>query len=505
MLNFRTIKDLVFGLDHPVSKSMTQIKEDDLFDEGLTMGTLYIGKQGTGKTTALARHLVDYFKRYPDRAIFVLDWSGSITDSILTMLLGHDKASRDAYLKRIIYDQLGNTEWVIPMPEFSLEYGGSYEEQVQRVTSNLAKLSPHLIQNAPVLGGLAVNEIAPHFFRLLTAISNDDVDVNETWQITETKRLIVDKPLLRKCLAKYGSKIAETAWFLNYEFLNSEMRNSEREMRTYALRSLLNITDIREIKARLGYYRPGWTPRDAINTGKMVIIDGAKLIGQEQIQHYLFTQVFSLIMAEIKRRRPADPNDKPISLILDEVYSLLSIPGMAVELSQLSPQYRSRKLQLYIVLQELAQMSDELRPHIWSLGNVVSFALSNFSEAYEISQQLFKYDPRKEKLPSIDNRKMPMVENDRGQYLEVANWIQRMKRRECIIRRHVNESRMDDYIRHVPETKTSLTVNINTKSELDLVKEALLREKGVRVRDALELINRRCKDDAKESRPTIEL
>jgi hypothetical protein len=64
---------------------------------------------------------------------------------------------------------------------------------------------------------------------------------------------------------------------------------------------------------------------------------------------------------------------------------------------------------------------------------------------------------------------------------------------------------MDDYIRHVPETKTSLTVNINTKSELEVVKEALLREKGVRVRDALELINRRCKDDAKESRPTIEL
>lgn len=488
-----------------MSSSLALAKEDELFDAGLTMGTLYIGKQGTGKTTALARHLVDYFKRYPDRAIFVLDWSGSITDSILTMLLGDVPAIRNANLKRIVYDQLGNTEWVIPMPEFSLAYGGSYEEQIQRVTGNLAKLSPHLIQNAPVLGGLAVNEIAPHFFRLLTAISNDAVDANETWQITETKRLMVDKNLLRKVLSKYGNKIPETTWFLNSEYLSPDMKSNEREMRTYALRSLLNLTDIREIKARLGYYRPGWTPKEAIKNGKMVLIDGAKLIGQEQTQHYLFTQVFSLIMAEIKRRRPADPNDKPVSLILDEVYSLLSIPGMAVELSQLSPQYRSRKLQLYIVLQELAQMSEELRPHIWSLGNVVSFAVANFAEAYEIAQQLFKYDPKKEKMPSIDPKRQPIVEGDRGQYLEIANWIQRMKRRECIIRRHISESQMDNYIRHVLETKTSLTVNSESKATLDEVKESLLKEKGVRVRDAIEVINRRHGEEVKETRPTIDL
>lgn len=484
---------------------MKSAKEDELFDAGLTMGTLYIGKQGTGKTTSLARHLVDYFKRYPDRAIFVLDWSGSITDSILTIILGEEPAMRSTYLKRIIYDQLGNPEWVIPMPEFSLAYGTSYEDQIQRVVSNLNKLSPHLIQNAPILGGLAVNEIAPHFFRLLTAMTNDEVDSGETWQITETKALMVDKNFLRKALAKYGSKVPETSWFLTNEYLSQDIKSGEREMRTYALRSLLNLTDIREIKARLGYYRPGWTPKEAIEGGKMVIIDGARLIGQEQTQHYLFTQAFSLIMAEIKRRRPADPDDLPVSLILDEVYSLLSIPGMAVELSQLSPQYRSRKLQLYIVLQELAQMSEELRPHIWSLGNVVSFAIANFNEAYEIAQQLFKYDPRQQKLPPISDRQQPMMENDRGQYLEIGNWIQRMKRRECIIRRHVSESRMEDHVLHVQETKTSATVNKINKSDLDDLKDALLKERGVRVRDALEIINRRHKEEVSNIRPTVGL
>lgn len=495
---FNLIKDILFGFDTLPSSCLIEAKEDKLFHEGLTMGTLFIGKQGTGKTTALARHLVEYFKAFPDRAVFVLDWSGSITDSILTMILG--EPLRSTYLKRVIYDQLGNEEWVVPMPEFSNAYGSS-EEQVQRVVSNLARLSPHLIQNAPVLGGLAVSEIAPHFFRLLTAITNDEVDPNENWQITETKKLMVDRNLLKRMLSSYGNKVPETTWFLTHEYLSQDMKASEREMRTYALRSLLNLTDIREIKARLGYYRPGWTPKEAIEKGKLVLIDGAKLIGQEASQHYLFTQVFSLIMAEIKKRRPADPNDKPVSLILDEVYSLLSIPGMAVELSQLSPQYRSRKLQLYIVLQELAQMSEELRPHIWSLGNVVSFAMANFNEAYEISQQLFKYDPKLEKLST---QRGPMLENDRGQYLKIANWIQRLQQRECIIRRHVTESQMEAQVLHVSETKTSPTINMTSKSELESLKDVLLRERGIRVRDALEKINSRHYVEP-QTRPTIEL
>jgi hypothetical protein len=398
---------------------------------------------------------------------------------------------------------LGNPEWVIPMPEFSMAYGSNFEDQIQRVISNFGKLSPHLIQGAPVLGGLAINEIAPHFFRLLTAMSSDAVDPGETWQITEAKRLMLDLPLLRSSLSKYGSKVPETQWYISREYLSPDLKSNEREMRTYALRSLLNIADIREIKARLGYYRPGWTPKEAIEGGKMILIDGANLIGQEHSQHYLFTQAFSLIMQEIKKRRPADPKDKPVSLILDEVYSLLSIPGMAVELSQLSPQYRSRKLQLYIVLQELAQMSEELRPHIWSLGNVVSFAMANFNEAYEIAQQLFRYDPKQQKLPPISDRHQQMMENDRGQYLEVANWIQRLNRRECIIRQHISESQMEERILHIQETKASITVSQIKKSDLDDLKDALLRERGVRVSDALEVINRRHKEEARNTRPTV--
>jgi hypothetical protein len=449
------------------------------------MGTLYIGGQGTGKTTALARHLVEYMKKYSNRAIFVLDWSGSITDSLLSIILADE--AKEVLLKRVVYDQLGNTEWVMPLPEFSTEYGGTYEDQLQRVVDNFRKLSPELIANAPLLGGLALSEIAPHFMRLLTAITNDAVDPRETWQITEAKRLLVDRNLLKKLIAKYGSKIPETAWYLNREYLNPDIKASERELRTYALRSILNITDTREVKARLGYYHPGWTPREAIASGKLVIVDGARLIDQPAPQYYLFTQVFSLIMAELKRRRPANPDDGPVSLVLDEVRSLMAIPGMAPELASLAPQYRSRKLQLYIVMQELSQMSDKLRPHIWSLGNVVCFAISNFDEAYEIAQQLFHYEPLRERLPAPNSRSRPIMEGDRGQSLIIANWLQQLKKRECVMRRQVTEQERDPLIRHVPQT---ITVNTNhNQAQLNELKEELIRKNGVRIHDALELIN----------------
>jgi hypothetical protein len=136
------------------------------------MGTLVLGSQGSGKTSYVAKALVDRAIRYPDHPIFVLDWSGSITDTFLEIALSQPPETREKLLKRIVYDELGNKEWVIPLPEFSHIYGASYEEQVQRVSQNLRKLSDHLVEKAPVLGGAAVGN-RHTVFRVITAITTD--------------------------------------------------------------------------------------------------------------------------------------------------------------------------------------------------------------------------------------------------------------------------------------------------------------------------------------------
>jgi hypothetical protein len=457
---------------------------EELLADSLTMGTLYIGRQGTGKTSSLARHLVEYFKNYPDRAIFVLDWSGSITDSILALIASESEHEREALLKRLVYDDLGNPDLIIPMPEFSNLYGNSFEEQAQRVANNFSKLAPELVSSAPFIAGLALREIAPELFRLCTAISDES---GWSWQATEVKRLLKDLPLLRQAVAKYGYKVPEAKWFFEKSFL--PLKENERELRTYAILALLGAIETPSTRARVGYPRPGWTPREAIKNGMMVLVNGARLINQRNTQHYLFTQAYSLIMNEINRRTPSDPKDKPVALVMDEVYSLLSIPGMAEEVGMLAPLYRSRKLELYIVLQALSQLALTLRQQIWSIGNIVSFAVSNFQECYELAQQIFIYNPQTVKLTAKTDTSQPIVETDRGQYLQIANEIQRMKHRECIVRRYQSEKVLDPYVRWVRKTK-DVPTNPNY-ALVEVMKGRLLKERGVSVKDALKEINQR--------------
>ncbi|MCL4552438.1 MAG: type IV secretory system conjugative DNA transfer family protein [Candidatus Marsarchaeota archaeon] len=486
--NWTFLRDLLFGDPTPIPNVSTDTYEG-LYFEGLTMGTLYVGRQGTGKTSSLARHIVDYFMAFPDRAIFVLDWSGSITESILVLILQQEKEVRNRLLKRVVYDELGNPEWIIPLPEFSHLYGSNYEDQVQRVAANLQKLAPFLVSQTPILGGIALTEVAPQVFRLISAITNDEIGPSETWQITEAKRLLLDTGLMRRVLARYGPSVPEAEWYLKNEYLNESMKAGEREMRTFALRAILGQIESRETKARVGYFRPGWTPREAINNGLMVLVNGARLINQQNSQHYLFTQAYSLIMAEINKRTPGDPRDKPVALVMDEVYSLLSIPGMAEEVGMLSPLYRSRKLELYVVLQALSQLASPLREQIWSIGNVVCFAVSNFDEAYEVGQQLLAYNPQTTKLPAKTVTRQPVLEPDRGQYLTIANKIQRFKHRECIMRRFESERLLDKYVTYVAKTRDNPTTPL--EEPLEAIKERLLRERGVLVKDALEKIKQR--------------
>lgn len=494
MLDWNLIRKIVFP-DNPKFPNSRAASYEELLPPGLTMGTLYIGRQGTGKTSSLARHLVEYFKAYPDRALFVLDWSGSITDSIFS-LVASDR-DFEHLVRRIVYDELGNPEWVVPLPEFSHLYGSSKEEQSQRVAQNLAKLAPELIKDAPFLAGLGLREIAPQLFRLIASISNDK---GETWQVTEAKRLLTDTPLLNRVLAVYGNKSPEAKWFFEKAYL--PLKQNEKELRTYAILAMLGTIETPEIRARVGSYQPGWTPREAIRGGMMVLVNGSRLINQRNAQHYLFTQVYSLIMSEINKRHPGNPSDRPVALVMDEVYSLLSIPGMAEEVGMLAPLYRSRKVELYIVLQSLSQLALNLQKQIWSIGNIVCFAVSNFEEAYEISQQLFPYDPKIIKVAAKSNTQQPIIEPDRGQYLQSANELQRMNHRECVVRRYISEQVLDSYTRWVRRTK-NVSAAAGPMAIYEL-KNRLLRERGIRVADALNIINRRSfKKENKVSPPMI--
>src|SRR3990172_1594257 len=135
---------LLFPKKLPYVKNLREAQDDFLYPDGLTMGTVVMGKAGSGKTSWLAKIIVWLLKNFPKWAFFILDPSGSLVNSILMLILQEPPDVRDQLLEKIIYVDLGNKDVVVPLPSFSPLYGTSYEEQAQLLAKCFQQLSPHL-------------------------------------------------------------------------------------------------------------------------------------------------------------------------------------------------------------------------------------------------------------------------------------------------------------------------------------------------------------------------
>lgn len=483
IFSLKFLLELFAGKPLPVVVNLA--RNDDLYEAAATRGTLVIGDPGKGKTEYVANQIFKKWKEYHEQAIFVFDWSGGITNALLKRIIRDDNFEK--LLQKVVLDELGNEECIIPKPEFHPAYGLTQEEQVSRVVGNMERLAEFMLKGAPFLTGVSIEEIGRELFRLLNAITNER---GECWQLTEAKRLIMDLPLLRQAVAMYGNKVPSAKWYFQHEYLPSDiMRGTEKELSTRALRFIMGKIESRETRATLGYFKPGWTPKEATERGLLVLIDAHKMINQPEAQHYLLMQNFSLVMSWINKREVDDKSYQPATLVFDETYTVLKIPGMAEWLGMVSPLYRSRRIALVIILQALWQLDEQLAKQIWTLGNIVSFAVSNIDEAEMIAKQLFDYDPRFIKNLPKTPQQNPTTEPEPGQDRIGGDFIQGLKARQFIMRRYINEQEKEKGVSFVE--KTADTPQNPPHMELAEVKRMLIRERGVSVREALEEINNR--------------
>ena len=178
-----------------------------------------------------------------------------------------------------------------------------------------------------------------------------------------------------------------------------------------------------------------------------------------------------------------------MSVVLDETRNLFEIPAFAKEIGDISPVYRSRKVQLYMVIQALSQLDEELAKKIWLLGNMVIFGLDNKEDCEIVTYQLSRYDPKKEKQPARTRTQNPITETEPGQDRLGADWINHLDKRQCIMKRHFDEQHKDHDLRYVVKTKD--LPNHPLQISVQEFKEFLLRDRGIRVRDALDVVDRR--------------
>ena len=493
---------ILFGSpEHPSVTNLRTGTDDKLYFDSLTRGGLVIGRPGSGKTIWLVMQTLLYALTFPKRPIFILDASGSFTDEFIKLVYQLPSRLQSLILLRLVYDRLGDEELVVPFPFFSDAYGLTREEQVQRVKQNFVKVGTHLVTQTPVMA-LGITEILPEACRLLSAVP----DENGSWQITEAKKLLRDSGLLALTCKRFGRLVPEAKAYFEKEFLSEHVSDRERELRTYTIRALLGGIEPAPIRARVGFAQPGWTPKEAIEKGQIVLVSGENIINQETAQAILFMDVFSQILAQINTRTPHDPNDEPVFLGIDEVPMLLKIPGIAEDIGSIAPTYRSRGLQMIIIIQALWQLAENLKEQIWSLGNNIIFGVDDFQECYKIAQQFFKYNPVAVKQNG-SWQTTDHLESDRGQYLSAANWIQHLQHRQVILKRYLTEGEEDPFVRFVQ--RTSDKPNGPLTKPLAELKRDLLTKHAIPVKDALKAINQRKltvqtqKKQAQPKRPTI--
>lgn len=495
-------RNLIFGKPrHPAVPNLRESLDDGLYFESLSRGTLISGNPGAGKTSFTAMELVRYAEKNPDLPIILLDYSSSCINEFISIVYSLPPERRDAILKRIVLDIPGHPEWVMPKPFFSPEYGLDDDEIVEKVRQLLIQLNSELIERNPMMKR-AITTTAPNIFRLLNAIENEQ---GESWQITEAKRLLIDHQKggeLQTAVKQFGGKVPNAKWYIEKELLREDITPTGMEARTAALISALDAIESRPIRARYGYSQPAITEQEIIDKGLIYLVSGEMLTNQEAVQEWVFWEAFSSLRAIINRRIPHDPRSKKVLLVIDEVYRLFEIKGMAKALGEISTYFRSRGLMPIIIIQAYWQLSELLKEQIWNLGNHVTFSLDNFNDAYRFAQQMVDYNPTQQKLPARNDGFQPVIEPDRGQYLTMANWIQNLKGRQIVMRRYINEQQKESHIHFVARTREK-PQSILTVYQLQEIKEDLFKKRAILVKDAIALINKRKLRPFKQARSTI--
>jgi hypothetical protein len=460
-----------------------------MFYDSLTRGLGISGNPGTGKTITTANMLMKYVREYPLRPAVVYDASGALTNEFLLIMEGLPPEDREAIRRRVVLDMPGHPNWVVPKPLFHSDYGLPKEELVQKAVGILKELNHEKMERNPTMA-TAISATAPELFRLISEVVDD---VGENWQITEAKKLLVDigeDGLLERVVGKFGENAGSAKWYLEIEVLRPHNQAS-REARMGSLVTALQVIETEPLRARYGHARPGITYKEIIDKGLIYLISGEKLGNQETAQAWVFWDEFASLRAVVNQRIPHNPNDKPVLLVIDEVYKLFEIKGMAKALGQVSTYFRSRKLMPVVIIQAFWQLEDTLIKQYWNLGNLVTFQMDNLDDALMLARQLFKYIDQTAKFDAPREGANPTAEPDQGQSLLRANWIQNLGKRRMLMRRYLNEQDKEGFIAYVDETQFVNRADLDVFQLVELKEQLLKNGRAVHVKEALRVINAR--------------
>jgi hypothetical protein len=478
-----------------------------LYDKGLTMATAIVGRQGIGKTWALAVELWQLMKAYPEQSFIIFDWSGGLIFFLMLLILSDPESWK--LLPRLVFDGMGGRKingktYVMRMPFFSEAHDPEkpwlerVEDQADRVQRVFEALNEELIKRNPTMGGRPIKGLLVNLLLLVNAIEDKN---GENWQITEVTRLL-NKEFRELALRQFGHKVKKANEYFKHKVkkANEYFKNSftgdtklDKDMAN-ALADVLDVLKSQRVRARVGGGPPGWTYQEADRKGLIVFCDGSELNNNHNQKALLYLQLLFQFSDFLNKRPASRSGYPPINLVIDEGFDFNEMPSVGSLLAHFPSEYRSRKLHFFLVIQSLRQLVSEkngkkgLEEVFFSFGNLIVFSMLDIRDCFTMAENLFPFDAQMVKVPAARDGQHDIMKNRDEQLAEQAYQLQRLAQRECYVRRFIDEARMDKII-HIGRTRD---VRITAKEEdVENLKDKLMLARGALLSEAEKIIGQR--------------
>lgn len=368
-------------------------------DSARSMGIHIMAGKGSGKSRLMGRVLcwLDFVRGVP---LVILDPNGPLIDNFLDKVARLPAAYQKQLWKRVIYVDMSGTTGgrdaqghVVPFPLYYRLGSESLYEISQRYLDVVRKTDPWLV-TASVEGWNALWRIGTHSGMLLTALG---------CQITEADHLLHNSAAwsnrFTQAIGDYP-EVAPAVDFFTNQYMQWDEKTRERRIDAFINKTAIFSLDP-TMRAKFGASTPGINWDKVVEGGYAVLLDFRHEYDLER-RRFKMLWTYNYFMEFIKHRG-AGHRHKPVSLVIDELASLLNAQSLSVNLfSQdldelINVIARNYRIWLTIAHQEMFQLDEKTQKTLMTMGTQIFGSTSDMDAALSLARQFFRIDPLKVK------------------------------------------------------------------------------------------------------------
>ena len=373
-------------------------------ESAVRMPMLVRAGSGAGKSRFLGRLFVwqEFWLGTPQ---VVIDSEGQTIDNFLDKLMrlpevllemgvSVDKVHevQASLLSRVRYIDLGNDDYVVPLP-FLYRLGN---ESLSVIGSRFFEVVKSLdvdLKSAPMLGKNAFRRCSVNISMILYALG---MQLTEAEQVLRNPEAWLGRA--RKALEQYPDELPPAIRYL--EKLSQANEGARERMTTSFFNKLDPLILSPAMRATFGASLPGLVLQEIRNHSLIVLVDGRNLKGEETSE-FALRWVWDNIIQDVKIRGPN--RDDPLLLVVDELSTMVpsdqdAADQFAKELDKvISVLARNRSLRVCLATQELGQYSPRLQRTLLFMPIQFQGRSQDEKTAETLARLYFRHDPHKVK------------------------------------------------------------------------------------------------------------